>query len=76
MNRNTIAQLISGRLEQVKEVEASAYAASSPRIGHFVVDDLLPKDLAHEIAKAFPEKEAMVAKEKPARAQGHYGENE
>ena len=39
-----------------------AYTESRAEIGHFVVDDLLPADLAHKIAASFPTKEAMTAK--------------
>lgn len=62
MNRIEIAALIAGRLQQASGEARCTYNASKHEIGFFVVDDLLPIDLANTIASAFPAKDAMVAK--------------
>jgi len=62
VNRIEIAALISSRLEEAATEARQNYAATESDIGFFVVDNLLPDDLARKIASAFPAKEAMVAK--------------
>ena len=54
MHRTEIAKLICDRLETETRALTLAYEANEPRIGHFVVDDLLPPDLARVISGAFP----------------------
>lgn len=54
MNRAQIAELIADRLRQ--ENCSEQYQNSASAIGHFVIDDLLPHDLAHDIAAVFPHK--------------------
>lgn len=62
MDRKDIAALIVGRIQLELASTISSYAATAAQIGHFVIDDLLPRGLALEIASAFPAKEAMTAK--------------
>lgn len=62
MQRAEIAALIAARLQQAAQDVRAAYDTSEAEIGHFVVDDLLPSDLAHDIARAFPARDAMTAK--------------
>jgi Rps23 Pro-64 3,4-dihydroxylase Tpa1-like proline 4-hydroxylase len=62
MNRIEIAALIAGRLKDSANQARREYEETRSGIGYFVVDDLLPAELAHEIAAAFPAKEAMTAK--------------
>lgn len=62
MIRTEIAALIARRIRAVASSSAQKFADTAGGIGHFVVDDLLPQELALEIAKAFPTKSAMIAK--------------
>jgi len=61
MDRSSIGALIAGRLRAASPEAAEAYAQSGP-IGYFVVDELLPPDLAARIASAFPDRDALVEK--------------
>lgn len=54
MDRKQIADLLFVRLERAKDEVTSSYEASKHAIGHFVIDDLLPDDLARDIAAKFP----------------------
>ena len=58
MNRVEIASLIASRLQAERPALERAFEASG-RIGHFVVDDLLPEDLARRIWAAFPTGDSM-----------------
>jgi Rps23 Pro-64 3,4-dihydroxylase Tpa1-like proline 4-hydroxylase len=62
MDRTQIAALICTRLDQASPAAAASYEASSARIGFFVIDDLLPAELARQIGAAFPAREAMIPK--------------
>lgn len=54
MNRNYIADMIAEKLEgQLVELTAS-YAAAEGKIGYFIIDDLLPEDIAKKIFACFP----------------------
>lgn len=54
MTRTEIADLIMTRLEHAEAAARNYYAQTEGSIGYFVVDDLLPVDLAAQIFKAFP----------------------
>lgn len=58
MNRVQIADLIVTRLESELDRSTREYAETGT-IGHFVVDDLLPADLAQRIRAAFPAGDTM-----------------
>jgi Rps23 Pro-64 3,4-dihydroxylase Tpa1-like proline 4-hydroxylase len=60
-NRQQIADLVLKRLE-VAAPEASAEFSLPRTVKSFVVDDLLPLDLAQAIAQAFPDPKDMVLK--------------
>lgn len=64
MDRNSFAALIASRLSGAEEGASATFKtySSLDQIGFFVVDDLLPEDVASCIAAAFPAKEAMIAK--------------
>lgn len=62
MDRTELADLIVQRLDAGADAFAAAYAASRPRIGHFVVDDLLPSEVARRIHACFPAAAAMQRK--------------
>ena len=53
-NRTTIAKLISDRLESqgIKNLQSEYILAGN--INYFIVDNLLPTDLADEIDNSFP----------------------
>lgn len=59
--RENIAQFIARRLEQSLLLLTENYKKSGS-IPYFIVDDLLPDTLAHMIADAFPQVEAMKYK--------------
>lgn len=61
VTRETMERAIARRLENDHEALAAAWLASGP-INHFVVDDLLPAPLAHDIRGAFPSGSEMVRK--------------
>lgn len=56
-NNETIVQIILGRLRQEGDAIATAWnkGRAAGSTAHFVVDDLLPPELAHEIYEAFPQ---------------------
>ena len=54
MHRKEIASLIFQRISDALPALVEEYSRSSPGIGHFVVDDLLPDDVARKIHDAFP----------------------
>ncbi|NQX78480.1 2OG-Fe(II) oxygenase [Gilvibacter sp.] len=62
MNRTQIADLIVKRLREAQADAKEQYQNSSAAIGNFVVDDLLPEDLALQIHKAFPDNKDMKLK--------------
>lgn len=62
MDRTALADLIVARLEQVRDEIRRDYRASEPAIGWFVVDDLLPADVARRIRACFPAPGAMKLK--------------
>jgi Rps23 Pro-64 3,4-dihydroxylase Tpa1-like proline 4-hydroxylase len=62
MNRFELATLIADRLEQEKVRLQQDYQATEPSIGHFIVDDLLPADIAERIYRRFPEAATMKLK--------------
>lgn len=53
LSRNEIADMILSRMNPMLPALAAAYQESGP-IGHFVVDDLLPNEIANELASLFP----------------------
>lgn len=59
MNRRQLGAIIESRLRDASDDATKAYARSSPTIGFFVVDDILPAEIAHRIHAAFPEPEQM-----------------
>lgn len=61
-NRTELAKLIFERLEAQKEELQSMFAHSNAGIGYLFVDNLLPEDIALEIASVFPKPEQMVLK--------------
>ena len=61
MNRREYASLIVQRIRSDQEALRQEFFGED-RIKSFVVDQLLPQDLALEIYKAFPRKEEMVFK--------------
>lgn len=62
MDRIQIAALLHARLVEAREEAAASYAASKDDIGYFVIDDLLPRDLAENIGARFPAVDAMTQK--------------
>jgi Rps23 Pro-64 3,4-dihydroxylase Tpa1-like proline 4-hydroxylase len=62
MNRTEIADLIVERIEAEKSRAAKQYAASVDSIGHFVIDDLLPAELAERIYRQFPKPDSLRLK--------------
>ncbi|AWH86726.1 2OG-Fe(II) oxygenase [Flavobacterium album] len=62
MDRKSYADVILKRLEENKEALKVQYAKSSTAIGYFFLDDLLPKEMATEIYRAFPPAGEMVHK--------------
>ncbi|MCP3429113.1 2OG-Fe(II) oxygenase [Opacimonas viscosa] len=59
MNRNEIAELLKVRLERALQDASKQFAENEPYIGYFVVDDLLPDNLARNIYSAFPNSNSM-----------------
>ena len=59
MHRSTIADRILERLHTESAVIRQSYASTRNSIGYFIVDDLLPLELAHSIYKAFPDPGSM-----------------
>lgn len=62
MVRESIATSILERLTSSRARLAREFSASAPRIGHFVLDDVLPGELAARIFEAFPSPERMTLK--------------
>lgn len=62
MNRTAIADHIVDKLELESSRLSSMYEASREKIGHFIVDDLLPPDIANQIYRRFPAAEDMRLK--------------
>jgi Rps23 Pro-64 3,4-dihydroxylase Tpa1-like proline 4-hydroxylase len=62
MNRTEIADLIFNKLRAEEGHIAAMYQESKSRIGYFVVDDLLPAELAKRIFAAFPDEQQMHLK--------------
>ncbi|MEJ2682023.1 MAG: 2OG-Fe(II) oxygenase [Gammaproteobacteria bacterium] len=62
MDRTDIADLIVQKLEAMSDCLMQSYKGSESKIGYFVVDDLLPQDLALEIFSCFPETKEMRLK--------------
>jgi Rps23 Pro-64 3,4-dihydroxylase Tpa1-like proline 4-hydroxylase len=61
LTRTEIGRAIGERLEAARAALAQQWSASGP-VNHFVLDQLLPDDWAHEISRAFPRKRDMVLK--------------
>jgi Rps23 Pro-64 3,4-dihydroxylase Tpa1-like proline 4-hydroxylase len=59
--RNTLSEAICARLDEEMSRLGRQWQESGP-INHFVIDDLLPKQVALEIRAAFPGPEEMVLK--------------
>jgi len=62
MNRIELATLIFDRLVSEKEKLKTEFQNSDSSIGHFFLDDLLPKDIAIQIHDVFPLSKEMVLK--------------
>jgi Rps23 Pro-64 3,4-dihydroxylase Tpa1-like proline 4-hydroxylase len=62
MNRTEIADLILSKLQAEEARIAAMYEASKAKIGYFMVDDLLPAELAKRIFAAFPSEREMHLK--------------
>ncbi|MBO9518962.1 MAG: 2OG-Fe(II) oxygenase [Porphyrobacter sp.] len=62
MNRTELADLIVARIEAERPDLERQFAESAGAIGHFVIDDLLPVDLADRIFRQFPRPETMKLK--------------
>jgi Rps23 Pro-64 3,4-dihydroxylase Tpa1-like proline 4-hydroxylase len=54
MDRNELGRSIAGRLASQKAILKRQYLESKGRIGHFVLDDLLPAEIANQIYRCFP----------------------
>lgn len=54
MNRDDIAHLIVDKLEDQLSDLADSYLQSQAAIGYFVIDDLLPEEIAKKIFACFP----------------------
>ncbi len=61
-SRNYIASLIVESLHQEKAELARQFEGSKSKIGFFIVDDILPQELAHVIFENFPSIEASIQK--------------
>jgi Rps23 Pro-64 3,4-dihydroxylase Tpa1-like proline 4-hydroxylase len=61
VDRTQIADLILARMRQVENVLGQQYRAH--KVPHFVLDDLLPLDLAQRISRAFPDKSQMMLRD-------------
>ncbi len=62
LNRDQIADFILDRLQQEEQRLKKDYRESATGIGHFYIDDLLPKHIAREIHDNFPATEEAVQK--------------
>jgi Rps23 Pro-64 3,4-dihydroxylase Tpa1-like proline 4-hydroxylase len=59
LDKKAIAELIIGSLKERKDKLKLDYKESNNEIGYFVVDDLLPQDLALKCFEVFPDKSEM-----------------
>ena len=59
MNRREIADLLVDRIASDQSSIRKQYQESQDGIGHFVIDSLLPENLAEKIFRAFPRPETM-----------------
>ncbi len=59
MNRKMLADLILKKLDEKAAELKSQYGNSKQKIGYFVIDNLLPIEIAREIHTAFPAPEQM-----------------
>jgi Rps23 Pro-64 3,4-dihydroxylase Tpa1-like proline 4-hydroxylase len=62
MNRTALADLIVARIEPHTQALRASFQATQNKIGHFVVDDLLPVDIAEKIYRSFPDASGMRLK--------------
>jgi len=62
MNRIDLANLIFEKLNSEKESLKLQFRNSNSDIGYLFVDDLLPSEIAHQIARVFPDPGQMVLK--------------
>lgn len=62
MTREAIASAILERLASSAGRLQRQFAETSPRVGHFVLDDVLPGDLAQRVFEAFPPPGQMTLK--------------
>ena len=62
MQRERIADAIVQRLASSRDRLREQFAASCGRIGYFVLDDVLPSDLAGKVYEAFPAPQLMTLK--------------
>lgn len=61
-SRAEIASILLARIHTEQESLKSQYETSQAHIGYFILDNLLPIELASSIYKAFPLKETMMLK--------------
>ncbi len=61
-SRREIADIIVQRMIEEKDRMAEQYAATRDGIGHFYIDDLLPREMALAIYRQFPKPETMKLK--------------
>jgi len=61
LNRAVMAREICKRLDQERAGLESQWRGSGP-VSHFVIDDVLPVEWAHEIRNAFPKGDTMTLK--------------
>ncbi|WP_115461653.1 2OG-Fe(II) oxygenase [Winogradskyella aurantiaca] len=59
MNRIEIANLILAEINSNRDKLKSSFSASKEKIGYFYIDDLLPQELASELALVFPKTKDM-----------------
>jgi Rps23 Pro-64 3,4-dihydroxylase Tpa1-like proline 4-hydroxylase len=62
MSRREIGQLIADRLYEELPMLRRQYTSSVSKIGHFVIDDLLPVEIASKIYSCFPPAKNMRLK--------------
>lgn len=62
MTRVEFSDLIFSKIEENQEVLSKQFEASKDKIGFFYLDDLLPNEIANEIAECFPKPSEMVLK--------------
>ena len=62
MDRKQLSDIIYNRLIEEKEALQQKYEATKNTIGHFFVDDLLPKEITLQIHENFPKLEETVSK--------------